>query len=215
MSILGVDLSASPKRASFYAVLDGGGKLACLDKFQTFDELLECLELHKPSLIAIDAPLSLPLGLDCLEEGHDCATILEQKGRASEQELARMHIGCFFTTKRSIIKTLIYRGLEIQRELVKRGCEVIEVYPYATKVILFGDKMPPKNSARGMAFLKGRLPWIIDGVEPYLDSLNHDGCDALLAAYTACLHVENRTDLLGIPEEGYIVVPNLLAKALH
>ena len=52
-------------------------------------------------------------------------------------------------------------------------------------------------------------------MEPYLDSLNHDGCDALLAAYTACLHVENRTDLLGIPEEGYIVVPNLLAKALH
>ena len=133
MSILGVDLSASPKRASFYAVLDGGGKLACLDKFQTFDELLECLELHKPSLIAIDAPLSLPLGLDCLEEGHDCATILEQKGRASEQELARMHIGCFFTTKRSIIKTLIYRGLEIQRELVKRGCEVIECTPMLRK----------------------------------------------------------------------------------
>ena len=215
MSSLGIDLSASPKRPSAYALIDGGVKLAHLDQFKTFDELLGVLEVHQPSLIAIDAPLSLPLGLDCLEESHSCSPLLDQKGRTAEQELARMHIGCFFTTKRSIIKTLIYRGLELYQDLGKKGYQVIEVYPYATKVILFGDKIPPKNSPRGIAFLKDRLSGLITGLDPYMDDLNHDRCDALLAAYTACLHQENRTDLLGIPEEGYVAVPKLLAKAMH
>lgn len=213
MSFLGIDLSASPKRASFYALLDTGHNLTRLDHFRDFDELFELLQVHGPSVIAIDAPLSLPLGLDCLEESHPCSSILEQKGRSSEQELASMHIGCFFTTKRSIIKTLIYRGLELRRELVTKGYEVIEVYPYATKVLLFGDKIPPKNSARGLAFLKERLAPLIGGLGPYMNGLNHDGSDAILAAYTACLHHEEHTDLLGMPEEGYVVVPRLLSRA--
>ena len=214
MSFLGIDLSASAKKPSAFAVLNGQGALSHLDRFSSFDELFQSLEVHNPSLIAIDAPLALPLGLDCLEESHPCAPILEQKGRTAEQELAKMHIGCFFTTKRSIIKGLIYRGLDLRRELVSLGYEVIEVYPYATKVILFGDKIPPKNTVRGLAFLKGRLSQLVGGLEPYMDGFNHDGCDALLAAHTACLHKDNRTDSLGDPREGHIVVPSLLAKAV-
>ena len=214
MSFLGIDLSASPKRASAFALLDGQVKLTHLDGFKPVDELLEFLQVHNPSLIAIDAPLSLPLGLDCLDESHPCSYALEQKGRTAEQELARIHIGCFFTTKRSIIKTLIYRGLQLYQDLVGRGYQVIEVYPYATKVLLFGDKIPPKNSARGLAFLKERLSQLIDGLDPYIDDLDHDRCDALLAAYTARLHQGNQTDSLGLPEEGYIVVPKLLPRSL-
>ena len=220
MSSLGIDLTSSSKRASSYALLDGAlldgqVKLTHLDSFKEFDELLEFLEVHKPSQIAIDAPLFLPLGLDCLEESHPCSPALEQKGRIAEQELARMHIGCFFTTKRSIIKLLIYRGSELRQDLMKRGYQVLEVYPYATKVILFGDKIPPKNSAQGLAFLKGKLSSLIEGLDSYTDGLNHDGCDAILAAYTACLYQENQTDSLGIPEEGHIVVPKLLGSTLH
>ena len=215
MSVLGIDLSASPKRPSEYALLDGQAMLHQLDHFDTFDELFGFLEVHRPSVIAIDAPLYLPLGLDCLEEHHSCSHVLDQKGRVSEQELARMHIGCFFTTKRSIIKTLIYRGMKLSKDLAERGYQVIEVYPYATKVLLFGDKIPPKNSPQGLAFLKEKLSKLIDGLDPYLDGLNHDRCDALLAAYTASLHCENQTDLLGIAEEGFMVVPKLLSRAQH
>jgi predicted nuclease with RNAse H fold len=207
MAFLGIDLSASSKRGSAYAVLDRQGSLTHLDSFTYLDDLLVILEDKSPSLIAIDAPLSLPNGLDCLEESHPCSTVPDQKGRIAEQELARMHIGCFFTTKRSIIKALIYRGMDLQRELVSRGYEVVEVYPYATKVILFGNKIPPKNSARGLAFLKDKLSGLIDGLDPYINGLNHDGCDALLAAYTARLHSESQTEALGIPEEGYVMVP--------
>ena len=215
MSVLGIDLSASSKRASAYALLDGQVMLHQLDCFKTFDELFGFLDVHKPSVIAIDAPLYLPLGLDCLEEHHSCSPVLDQKGRVSEQELARMHIGCFFTTKRSIIKTLIYRGMKLSQDLAERGYKVIEVYPYATKVLLFGDKNPPKNSPQGLAFLKERLSNLIDGLDPHLDGLNHDRCDALLAAYTASLHWEDRTDMLGTPEEGFMVVPKLLSRTRH
>ncbi len=211
MSVLGIDLSASQKWASALALLDGQTTLHELGSFSTSDELFEYLDVHKPSLVAIDAPLYLPLGLDCLEENHSCSTTLDQKGRVSEQELARMHIGCFFTTKRSIIKTLIYRGMQLYKDLTDRGYKVIEVYPYATKVILFGDKIPPKNSPQGLAFLKEKLSGLINGMGPYLDGLNHDRCDAILAAYTASLHQEERTDSLGTSEEGFMVVPNLLA----
>ena len=215
MSVLGIDLSASSKRASAYALLDGQVMLHQLDCFKTFDELFGFLDVHRPSVIAIDAPLYLPLGLDCLEEQHSCLPVLDQKGRVSEQELARMHIGCFFTTKRSIIKTLIYRGMKLSQDLAERGYQVIEVYPYATKVLLFGDKIPPKNSPQGLAFLKERLSNLIDGLDPYLDGLNHDRCDALLAAYTASLHWEDRTDMLGTPEEGFMVIPKLLSRTRH
>ncbi len=207
MSFLGIDLSASSKKPSFYALIDGDARLSHLDYFSTFDELHRFLDIHAPSLVAIDAPLSYPLGLDCLEEDHQCEQTLEQKGRTCEQELARMGIGCFFTTKRSIIKGLIYRGIELSRELANKGFEVIEVYPYATKVIIFGDKIPPKNTVQGMDYLKARLSPLVNGMEPYIDGLNHDGCDAILAAYTACLHSTQRTNSLGIAEEGYIVVP--------
>ena len=178
MSYLGIDLSASPNRPSACALLDGDARLLHMASFKTFEELQGLLGTHKPSLIAIDAPLSLPLGLDCLEEDHPCASSLDQKGRTSEQELARMHIGCFFTTKRSIIKGLIYRGLKMREDLVQMGYMVIEVYPYATKVILFGDKIPPKNSARGLAFLKQKLDGLVEGIDPHLDGLNHDGSPA-------------------------------------
>ena len=212
MSFLGIDLSASPKRGSAYALLDRQGNLTRLDRFKTFDELLTLLEALNPTVIAVDAPLALPLGLDCLEESHPCEQKLEHKGRTAEQELGRMHIGCFFTTKRSIIKGLIYRGMELHRDLVERGYRVIEVYPYATKVILFGDKIPPKASARGQAFLNERLSGLIGGLDLFVNGLNHDGSDAILAAYTGRLHEENRTDSLGILEEGHIVVPKLLAR---
>ena len=215
MSYLGIDLSATPNRRSLYALLDEGPNLIGLDSFRTFDELYGFLEIHKPSVIAIDSPLNLPRGLDCLEEDHSCKSSLDQKGRVAELELARMHIGCFFTTKRSIIKPLIYRGMELNQELLKRGYNVIEVYPYATKVILFGDHIPPKNTARGLAFLRERLAEFVRGLEPYTGQFDHDGCDGILAAYTGYLHQSNRSDLLGVPEEGYIVVPNLLTKAIN
>ena len=210
MALFGIDLKASPNRASAVAVLDGQSPSTSLGHFHTDSDLLEMAESYQPVLIAIGAPLGLPAGLCCLETTCSCEPRdPHQKGRHSELELARMGISCFFTNKRSIISTSIYRAISLSNELVKQGYQVIEVYPYATKALLLGDKLPPKNTARSVAFLRERLPRLIPGLEPHLDTLDRSQCDALLNAYTALLHSQDETDVLGVPEEGLLVLPEL------
>ena len=206
---LGIDLSGSCKKASPYALLDGDATLRCLASFKAHDELLPAVEEHRPDLIAIDAPLFLPLGLDCLEEDCACASANGRKGRVAEQELAGKGIGCFFTTKQSIIRNLIYRAMELGGDLARRGYPVIEVYPYATKVLLFGDEVPAKANPTSLPFLKEKLAGLIGGLDPHVNDLNHDRCDALLTAYTGYLHLMDRTDNVGLGKEGFISVPKL------
>jgi predicted nuclease with RNAse H fold len=126
-----------------------------------------------------------------------------------EVELAQMGIGCFYTGKRSIIKKLIYRGVKLRTSLTQLGFQVIEVYPYATKVLIFGDSLPPKSKPEGLVYLRQHLPKLVPGLEDHVGGLNHKGCDAVLSAYTAYLHINGKTDSLGMPEEGTIAVPSL------
>ena len=79
----------------------------------------------------------------------------QRKGRQSEIELASLGISCFYTSKGSIIRNLIYRSIRLSGQLGELGYPVIEVYPHATKVILFGDKAPPKNSPEGRGVSEG------------------------------------------------------------
>ena len=145
--------------------------------------------------------------MNCLEEDCPCQGPLPQKGRACERELAKLGIPCYFTTKKSIIKEMVYRGISLKGELCRRGYEVIEVYPYASKVCLFGKPIPPKASSRGLAFLRERLADLIPDLTPYILKLNHDLCDVLIAAYTAYLHSRSETEAVGDLEEGLIWIP--------
>jgi predicted nuclease with RNAse H fold len=106
---------------------------------------------------------------------------------------------------------LIYRGIELRNSIsreVKQDCQVIEVYPFASNVRLFGKAIPRKTTKRAVSFLRDKLRDTLSGMEPYLDMFNHDLCDAAVAAYTALLHYQNRADALGNKEEGLIVIPS-------
>ena len=89
------------------------------------------------------------------------------------------------------------------------GFEVVESYPHATKMILFGDKVPPKNSAASLVFLKERLSPLISGLDGHRNSMDRNGCDAVLNAYTGLLHTQEATDVLGDEEAGTLVLPRL------
>ncbi len=208
--IFGVDLRASPKRKSSVVALDDGAQFSFLNSFRNDDELLQMSDEYQPSLIAIGAPLSLPSSLCCLEASCPCsATPPQKKGRIAELELARMGISCFFTNKRSIISTLIYRGINISQRLRTQGRQVIEVYPHGTKVILFGDKIPSKNSPESLDFMKERLTPLVQGLDVCLDGLDRNSCDAVVNAYTALLHSQEDTDMLGTDDDGWLVLPRL------
>ena len=213
MVVLGVDLRSSLKHPSAVAALTASPdpELKFLGFAHTDDEIVQTAETLQPSLIAIGTPLGLPNGLCCLETDCECKSHTPQrKGRQLELELARMGISCFFTSKGSIIRNLIYRGIDLSTRLRKLGFEVIEVYPHATKVILFGDSVPPKNSSSSLNFMKEHLPGLINGLEPHLDSMDRNACDSLVNCYTALLHSRNGTDVLGSTPEGLLALPKLV-----
>jgi hypothetical protein len=158
-------------------------------------------------LVAIDAPLSLPKGLCCLEESCPCQPSTELKGRSCERELAKQGIGLFRTTKKSIIKDMVPRAIRLKAELESAGYKVIEVYPYASKVRLWGKNIPKKTTPAGLAFLRQHISQLLPDSAPHVDRFNHDLCDAAIAAYTAFLHSQGKTELCGDIKEGVICLP--------
>ena len=204
---MGIDLTSAQARPSACLGLDRELHLIYSAFLYHDSDILKVVGGHGFKLVAIDAPLSLPQGLCCLEESCPCQPKAEAKGRSCERELARQGIPCYFTTKKSIIKGMVYRGMTLKAELEAMGCEVIEVYPYASKVRLFGKDIPAKSKLAGLAFLKQHIGLLLPSTVPYLERFNHHLCDAAIAAYTAFLHYHGKTELCGDTEEGAICLP--------
>jgi len=87
------------------------------------------------------------------------------------------------------------------------GYEVIEVYPYASKVRLFG-KLKPKTSSEGILQLRQKLGDLVNSDIPINRRWSHDLCDAAMAAYTGYLYIKRNTEYLGDAGEGLIYIPN-------
>jgi len=204
---LGIDLTSVEAKPSACIGLDSGLNLIYSGFPRQDSDILRVVSRHGLELVAIDAPLSLPEGLCCLEESCSCQPKAEVKGRSCERELARLGIPCYFTTKKSIIKAMVYRGIRLKAELEAMGYEVIEVYPYASKVRLFGKFIPAKSKRAGLAFLKRRISGLLPNISAYVAGFNHHLCDAAIAAYTAFLHWQGKTELVGELEEGAIWLP--------
>ena len=207
MTYLGIDLTSTPRRPSGYAVLDEGGSLAHVGLAREDVELLALSERWCPKVVAIDAPLSLPRGLCCLEETCPCRPVAPNGLKAAERELFQQGISLYATTKRSIIKPMIYRAMRLRCTLEARGIPVIEVYPYASKVRLWGKPIPKKTTAAGRRWLRERLEGLVPGLREHEGRLGHDQLDAVVAAYTAYLYDRGQAEGVGDPDEGLIYVP--------
>ena len=141
----GIDLTSKEAKPSACFCLSDRLEVIYYGLPNTDSDIATQVSRCSPQVIAIDAPLSLPSGLCCLEENCACQPESACKGRQCERELAKAGIPCYFTTKRSIIKEMIYRGMKLRTELSERNFKVIEVYPYASKVRLFSKPIPSKR----------------------------------------------------------------------
>jgi hypothetical protein len=207
-SVFGIDLTSTPTKPTACLGLDDRLQAVYFGFLVENKDIINMVNLCSPSIIAIDAPLSLPQGLCCLEESCFCQAKSERKSRQCDQELRRRGIPCYPTSKKTFIKALIYRGIELKNKLTHLGFQVIEIYPYASKVCLFNKAMPRKNTAEGIAFLKERLGGLLPGLQPYLGTFDHNLCDAAIAAYTGFLYLQDMVDALGDSKEGLIFVPS-------
>ena len=210
---IGLDLTSSPQKPSAYAALDANLGITWLGLVSVDPEIVAIIDKIQPAIVAIDAPLSLPKGLCCLEQGCSCGQALPLAGRACERELARLGIPCFFTSKRSIIKAMVYRAIALSGELCARGYEVIEIYPYASKVRLFGKSIPSKLKPAGLAALRTLVTGLMPSLTSQAADLSHDLCDALIAAYTGYLYSQGKAEPVGDAEEGLIFIPKLQVRA--
>jgi predicted nuclease with RNAse H fold len=204
---VGVDLTAG-KRVSDVAGLDLAGERVGFAIALTDDDLLGVLAELGAAIVAVDSPMGLPTGLCCLEEGCSCGPPDGAVGRSAERALIKRGIPCFWTTKRTIIKSMIYRAIDLKTRLEGEGYTVLEVFPYAVKRILLGRNLPRKNRPEGIRYLvdgaRGALPhccW----PEPWAPG--HDQLDALYCAITARMFALGQTEALGDPAEVPIIVP--------
>lgn len=204
---LGLDLTASPFRSSGFAVLGDGALLLAVGWVGSDQEILALADRWQPCLVAIDAPLSLPAGLCCLEESCACQPQAADGLKAAERDLIARGFGLFRTGKRSIIKDMVYRAVGLRRALEERGWTVIEVYPYASKVALWGKPIPRKTRVSGRIWLRDKLAERVFGLREHSGPLGHDQLDALVGAYTAYLYHQGRAAALGDPAEGLIYLP--------
>ena len=211
MPYLGIDPTCGPQGPSAFAVLDDQGRLHDLGLVREDCDILALARRWRPRYLAIDAPLSLPEGMCCLEECCPCAPVSPDGLKAAERALLKEGIGLFRTTKRSIIKAMVYRAIGLRRVLEERGYAVVEVYPYASKVRLFGRPVPKKTTKAGRQWLRQRLEGLVLGLREHGRPLGHDQLDAIVAAYTAYLHGQGQAEAVGDREEGVIVVPRTLA----
>lgn len=204
---VGIDLTAG-RRPSDVAAFDRSAEHVALTRVLSDDDLLATLARLGASIVAVDSPLGLPAGLCCLEESCGCTPRRPGTGRSAERELARLGIPCFWTTKRTIIKSMIYRAIALRERLEEEGYIVLEVYPYAVKRLLLGRDLPRKTGPDGLRRL-------IDGARTLLPACawpepwepSHDQLDALYCAITARLYAVGQTQSLGDIDEVPIVVP--------
>jgi predicted nuclease with RNAse H fold len=191
---LGVDLSSSVARLSGYAVLDEQARLRSVGLVRTDEEVLSLASRWRPRLVALDAPLSWPSSPDT-------------RGRQCELRLAHEGIGIFRTTRRTIIRPLIERGIALSTAMRELGLEVVEIYPYGSKVRLFGRGIPKKTTSEGRTWLRRRLEALIPRLADHEGSLTHDELDAVVAAYTALLRDGGLSEEVGDAAEGLICLP--------
>jgi predicted nuclease with RNAse H fold len=180
--IIGIDLAGVEKNPTGWALWKN--KVISTCHLYENQEILEHLTKFEPTLITIDAPLSLP-----------------KKGimRKADREMYR-HGYPVFPPRFPAMEKLTLRAMKIAQQIKREKLHVIEVHPTSTRKAL---KIPTKD------WKKIQNIFIHMGLKGDLETrvLTSHEIDAVTAALTGYLYLQEKTELIGDGEEGYTVVP--------
>jgi len=185
--IVGIDLAGSEKRRTGFCYLKNNK--AFTKVLYKDEEIIGNVEKIKPKIIAIDAPLSLPKGRKKIEERGS-------HFRKCDLELKKFKIK-FFPITLGPMRKLTLRGIKLKDIFVKRGIEVIEVFPGAVYDLA---KVKRKEKSSILKFLKNFFE--IENKNYTLDEL-----DAITCCLVAKFYLENKYIEIGEKEEGTIILP--------
>jgi predicted nuclease with RNAse H fold len=180
---IGIDLAGLSKNPTGLALLKGNAVKTSL--VYTDSEILENMTRNVPSLIAIDAPLSLPKRGEVF--------------RKADREMIKKGYRVFPLTLLAM-KKLALRAIRLNNLIEEKAYKTIEVHPTSTRKAL---QIPLKDWKAIQEVLK-KL-----GLKGELETrpLASHEIDAVTAALTAALHLKNQTEPIGDEEEGCIIVP--------
>lgn len=176
--VIGIDLAGSERRPSGVAFI--GDVVKVFIKYSD-NEIVESVLKFDPSVIAIDAPLTMP----------DVGIIREvdrEMFRAGYKVLPALMGGMRMLTMRGMRLTERFRGL---------GYEVIEVHPTSSAKALNIRKAPEDVS---------KLIEKVWSLRVELSGADRHMIDALLAAITALCYVNGEFEIIA-SRDGQIVLP--------
>ena len=186
--VVGVDLAGSPRRPTGVCTLRGLEAQAHIAF--TDEEILNSIDLAQPSIVPIDAPLSLPPGR---------RTIQDRSGehfRECDRELRKRGIR-FFPITLGPMRMLTERGLELKAKIEEMGCRAVECYPGAAQDV-WGIPRQHKDIEGLRTGLK-RL-----GVKGLVKGMTSDELDAVTAALVGRWLLMGKGEILG-GEEGILM----------
>jgi len=192
--VVGLDLAGSPHRDTGACTLTGPRRLkACV--LHTDQEILEYIDILRPNLVVIDAPLSLPRGR---------RTIEDRSGphlRACDRELLRRRLP-FFPLTLGPMRMLTVRGMTLAESIGRSGAIVLEGYPGGAQDLV---GLPRKKA--GVRLLQRGLRSLGLGGDLLQRELSHDELDAVTIAWVGWEHHQGRGLIIGDPNEGLMLLP--------
>jgi predicted nuclease with RNAse H fold len=197
--VLGLDLAGSPRRPTGFCALRG--RRVNVGHLFSDGEIVETVQMERPQLIAIDAPLALPAGRCCLLNTCICAGT--SHFRVSDYELRRIGIR-FFPMTLGPMRQLTQRGMQLKSAFEDRGFAVIETYPGAAQDI-WG--IPRQRDVAGLR--RGLSRFRLQGLsrsEPSPHVL-----DAVTCALVGRLYLEGNAWGIGSADEALMFLPPLPA----
>ncbi len=191
---VGIDLAGSPHRRTGFCRL-GPGLTARTRVLGPDEEIVRTVELARPAIVAIDAPLALPRG----------RWSLEVRGpphlRECDRELLARGIR-FFPVSLGPMRMLTARGMALAGRLRALGYPVIEAYPGGAQDVL---GLPRKGE--GTDRLRRALVRFGFRGDVARSEITHDELDAVVCAYTGREHLAGRSLVLGSADEAELVLP--------
>jgi len=183
VKVMGIDLSASERRDSGVCLMDNLSVRTF--RVQRDDEIIALARKFRPKLVAVDAPLSLPLSGKGL--------------RQCDRELLKRGVRVF-PVNFGAMRQLTERGMRLKAFLEAEGFTVIEVFPGGAQDVL---GLPRKQ--RNLSELRKGLRQLgLEGIKP---DATHDEIDAVTAAYVGWLYLNGLAELVSDGQGGGIVMP--------
>ena len=196
MNCLGLDLAGVNTRPTGVCTINQKLRVNC-SVVHSDAEILSTVRRSQARVVAIDAPLALPVGRHCL--GEHCRG--RSHFRACDLALREMGIR-FFPITLGPMRTLTSRGMRLLKQIRRLHVDVIETYPGAAQDLL---GIPRKQY--GLGALQDSLKRMGCSGDILTRSLTGDELDAINCALVAKQYAEGHYLAIGDPSEIMMILP--------